>query len=103
MTDIFNRIIDSGKFPKNARVTHVHKIGDKMEATLYRPIFVLSNDKIDRTTYIKYLTNFNLLHSSQSGFRPYHSCQSALINITDKWLKAMNDGNINGVVFLDLK
>lgn len=111
LTYIFNRIIDSGKFPilfKNAKVTPVYKKGDKTEATNYRPISVLSTlsklieRHISKQLY-EYLTDFNLLHASQSGFRPHHSCQTALINITDKWLKEMNEGNINGVVFLDLK
>lgn len=111
LTYIFNRIIDSGKFPmlfKNAKVTPIYKKGDRTEATNYRPISVLSTlsklieQHISKQLY-GYLTDFNLLHTSQSGFRPHHSCQTALINITDKWLKEINDGNINGVVFLDLK
>ena len=50
-----------------------------------------------------YLKRFSLLHPAQSGFRQGHSCQTALINIIDKWLKEMNDGNINLAVLLDFK
>lgn len=111
LTYIFNRIIDSGKFPtlfKNAKVTPIYKKGDKTEATNYRPISVLPTlskliEKHVSKQFYKYLSEFNLLHPSQSGFRPIHSCQTALTNITDKWLQEMNEGNINRVIFLDLK
>ena len=51
----------------------------------------------------QYLIKFDLLHPTQSGFRPNHSCQTALINIIDKWLQEMNNGKINLAVLLDLK
>jgi hypothetical protein len=39
----------------------------------------------------------------KSGFRSNHSCQTALINIVDKWIEEMNNGNVNVVILLDLK
>ena len=50
-----------------------------------------------------YLAKYNLLHDAQSGFRSNHSCQTALINIIDKWIEEMNNGNVNVVILLDLK
>jgi hypothetical protein len=44
-----------------------------------------------------------LLHESQSGFRHQHSCQTALTDLIDRWLKCMDDGNLIGTIFLDLK
>ncbi|VDI69764.1 Hypothetical predicted protein [Mytilus galloprovincialis] len=38
----------------------------------------------------------------QSGFRANHSCQTALTALIDKWLKAIDDGDLVGAVFLDL-
>ena len=32
-----------------------------------------------------------------------HSCQTALVNIIDKWIEEMNNGNVNVVILLDLK
>ena len=43
-----------------------------------------------------------LLFKNQSAYRPYHSCKTALLNISDKWLKAMDDSELVGTVFLDL-
>jgi hypothetical protein len=50
----------------------------------------------------QYLAKYNLLHDAQSGFRSNHSCQAALINIIDKWIEEMNNGNVNVVILLDL-
>ena len=92
LTYIFNRMIDTGIFPtllKNAKVSPVFKAGEKDKPTNYRPISVLPtlSQLIERhvSNYLyKYLSNFKLLHSSQSVFRPNHSCQTALMNIIDK-------------------
>jgi hypothetical protein len=51
----------------------------------------------------QYLAKYNLLHDAQSGFRSNHSCQTALVNIIDKWIEEMNNGNVNVVILLDLK
>ena len=71
--------------------------GGKCLPTNYRPISVLP--VISKL----YLAKYNLLHDAQSGFRSNHSCQSALINIIDKWIEEMNNGNVNVVILLDLK
>jgi hypothetical protein len=47
----------------------------------------------------QYLAKYNLLHDAQSGFRSNHSCQTALVNIIDRWIEEMN----NVVILLDLK
>jgi len=50
----------------------------------------------------QYLAKYNLLHAP-SGFRSNHSCQTALVNIIDRWIEEMNNGNVNVVILLDLK
>ena len=74
----------------------------------YRPISVLPIlskifEKHVATHLYLYLSKYKLLHESQSGFRCKHSCHTALTNLTDRWLKYMDDGNLIGTVFLDLK
>jgi hypothetical protein len=51
----------------------------------------------------QYLAKYDLLHDVQSGFRSNHSCQTALVNIIDKWIEERNNGNVNVVILLDLK
>ena len=50
-----------------------------------------------------YLTENSLLSNFQSGFRPKHSTATALIQMCDEWLENMDNGKLNGVVFLDIK
>ena len=93
---------------KNAKVSPIFKSGEKCLPTNYRPISVLPviskliEKHISRHMY-QYLAKYNLLHDAQSGFRSNHSCQTALINIIDKWIEEMNNGNVNVVILLDLK
>ena len=51
----------------------------------------------------EYMNSNNLLSKYQSGFRPSHSTTTAVINVTDEWLKSFDNGEITGVVMLDLK
>ena len=44
-----------------------------------------------------------MLHKSQSGFRKHHSCNTALINLIDRWLNSIDKGDIIGAVFFDLR
>jgi hypothetical protein len=37
------------------------------------------------------LAKYNLLHDAQSDFRSNHSCQTALVNIIDKWIEERNN------------
>ena len=52
---------------------------------------------------MSYLNFFSIIHPTQSGFRPGHSTESALILMTDKWLKAINEGKMVGAVMVDFR
>ena len=50
-----------------------------------------------------YMNKYNLIHESQSGFRQKHSCQTALIKLTDKWMADIDKGNTIGSMFIDFR
>ena len=52
---------------------------------------------------MSYLNFFSIIHPSQSGFRPGHSTESALTLMTEKWLKAINEGKMVGAVMVDFR
>ena len=51
---------------------------------------------------MSYLYNA-ILASQQFGFRKKISTETAMLNVTNKWLINMDRGYLNGVIFLDLK
>lgn len=110
LTDIYNTSIVSGIFPndfKMAKVNPIYKRESTHDRTNFRPISVLSilSKPLERhvsLSYHQHLNMHNLLYAKQSAYRPNHSCETALISMTDNWLKAMDDSKLVGAIFLDL-
>ena len=108
---ICNLSLATSVFPsewKKAKVIPVFKSGSKTNVGNYRPISVLSivSKVIERAVHdqvYSYLTDNNLLSSSQSGFRSQYSTATTVIDVQDYILKNMNEGNVTGAIFLDLK
>ncbi len=111
VTFLVNTSLRTGMFPskwKKARICPVFKSGDKKDPCNYRPISILPilSKIIERTVFDQlypFLDKNNMLHDSQSGFRPGFSTSSALINITEDWLKSIDNGNYIGLVMIDLR
>ena len=108
---ILNQSILSGYFPdqlKEARVTPLFKDGFADDPNNYRPISVLPTiyklfEKVVCSQFYDFLSQFKLLHDKQSGFRSKHSCQTALLQLVDSWLKELENGNFTGILFLDFQ
>ena len=111
LTIIFNRSLVTGIFPddwKAAKVTPLFKQGDRSDMNNYRPISVISVvakvfERIVYNQLSNYLSEHNILSKHQSGFRSFHSTVTALLETTDSWAYNIDHGNVNAVVFLDLK
>ena len=111
VTYICNQSIKMSEFPekwKEAKVTPLHKGGTKDDLNNYRPISILPTmskllEKHIHDSLMTFLVKFNLLHKSQSGFRPNHSCETALIGMVSKWLESINKGSLIGTVMIDFK
>ena len=111
ITYICNQSIKNSQFPekwKEAKVTPLHKGGPKEDINNYRPISILPViskllEKHIHDSLIAFLTRYQLLHKNQSGFRPNHSCETALIGMVCKWLDSINRGSLIGSVMIDFK
>ena len=71
--------------------------------TIFVRFFQLFLSCFKDTHLMLYLRSFNLIVSTQSGFRPHHSTESILIKMNDDWLDAMDQGLFTGAIFLDLR
>ena len=108
---IFKSCVDAEIFPnewKIAKVTPLFKKGSKREPGNYRPISVLPFvskvfEKIVYHQLYHYLQENRLLNTYQSGFRSMHSTTTALLETTNNWSINIDNGLLNGVLFIDLK
>ena len=111
LLQMINISIHTGVFPdvlKEARVFPIHKGGAPEDPSNYRPISILPIiskviEKHVTKHFFAYLNKYKLLHDAQSGFRKHHSCQTALLKLTNEWLEHIDKGNIVGALFFDLK
>ena len=111
LTDINNFSVASKVFPDDLKVgktAAVHKSGDKNQLNNYRPISVLPTvargfEKILYGQLYEYFMTSKLLGNQQVGFRSLHSTALAFSKSTSKWCLSMDKGNMNSVIFLDIK
>lgn len=111
LTYICNLSIHTGGFPekwKEAKVKPLHKGGHSNEPNNFRPISILPVlsklfEKHVHESLMVFLIKYDLLYNTQSGFRTNHSCETALIHMIDKWLKALDKGEIVGAILVDFR
>ena len=107
---MINISILNGQFPdtlKVAKFIPIHKSGAQDDPANYMPISILSIlskiiEKHVKKHLFAYLNKYSLLHMSQSGFRKHHSCNTALINLIDRWLSNIEKGDILGAMFFSI-
>lgn len=111
LTHIFNESICAGIFPselKLAKVTPIFKNGAWSDVNNYGPISVISTvtkifEKLIFDEVYDYFNKSGLLSNHQSGFRSLHSTVTALLEATNSWSVNIDNGLLNGLIFLDLK
>ena len=110
-TYIINLSFKQGISPsewKKSRVIPVFKSGNKSDMNNYRPISILSVaakivEKLAFDQLYTYVDQKGILSRFQCGFRPKHSTNTALFNVTEDWLEFLDKGYFVGVVTLDLQ
>lgn len=111
ITYVANKCIRSGQFPnswKQAKVNPLYKGGANDDINNYRPISILPTlskliEKFIQKHLMYYLNSFDILHKLQSGFRTGHSTETALTIMTERWLKAINEGKFVGTIMVDFR
>ena len=108
---LINKSIATGQFPaqlKHAKVNLIHKGGENSNPSNYRPISILPTiskiiEKHVNKHLMAFLSKYKLLHENQSGFRPKHSCQTALVKLIDDWMECIDKGDMVGALFIDFR
>ena len=111
LTHMFNVSLQTARNPsdwKKSRVTPIFKSGDKTDPGNYRPISITSSvmkilEKLLDKQVRQYLKDNNILSKCQSGFRPLHSTNTAVIDLNDYLLKNIDEGFLTGAIYLVLK
>ena len=111
MAILFNTSLETSIFPdlwKIARVAPIYKEGDKGEKSNYRPISVLPviSRLFERLVYnqlYQHLNSNSLLANEQSGFRTLHPTLTCLLKNTDDWYSGLENGQLVGLLLIDLK
>ena len=93
---------------KTAKVTPIFKSGDPADVTNYRPISVLPilSKIAERHVYdalYSFLSENDLIYTRQSGFRPRHSTETALIKVIDDLLFNLDNDCVSGMVLIDYR
>lgn len=108
---LINDSVKEGICPEEWKISTIipiPKIEKLKKASEYRPINILPIyekvlELVVKEQIERYLNNSNIITEHQSGFRKNHSCETAIQTVIDDWKVLISEGEIIGVIFLDLK
>ena len=107
---IINQSLITGIFPdqlKIAKVIPIYKKGGHTLVDNYRPVSLLSSisklfEKVAYEQLYAYLHLNKLLYRSQYGFRPDHSTELAVLELTDRALIKIDEKQLPIAIYMDL-
>ena len=110
LSKLFNNSLTSGKFPeswKEANVTPIYKKDDPSLVNNYRPISLLNilGKVMERCVFkhvYNYLQSKSIISQLQSGFQPKDSTINQLLDVSNQFGKALDEGKEIRVVFCDI-
>ena len=106
---IFRNSVESGNIPtqwKEARVSAIHKKGNKKLASNYRPVSITSVlcrilEKLVRNQIVEYMQSEKLFSHLHFGFLKGRSTSLQLLNIMNDWTSSIENGTFNDCIYLD--
>ena len=110
LTHVINLSISTQEFPqvwKRSKIIPLHKKEDLLNPKNYRPVAIVPifSKVLERVIFnqlVQYLTENELLHPNHHAYRVSHNTTTALIQMYDVWLQALETGELAGVCFLDM-
>ena len=85
----------------------LQKKEDPLNPKNYRPVAIVPilskiQERVIFNQVIEYLNTNNLLHPNHHAYRAQHNTTTALIQMYDGWLQAVESGEMAGVCMLDM-
>ena len=112
ITNLINLSLALGVFPDQFKSCSVHPLlkkpnCDKDDLSNYRPISHLSflsklTERVVKNRLTNFISNNNLLNSSQSAYTKYHSTETTLLAVLDHIIRAISQQQITCLCLLDL-
>lgn len=107
---LINKSLETGNFPtswKDSVITPVEKVPKTKKCEEFRPINTLKTvekilESVVKNQLQEYMENNDLFSKNQSGFRKYHSCETAINYVINEW-KNRDTKEIIIALFLDFK
>lgn len=109
-TTFLNRSVLEGVFPdqlKKARVTPIHKKGQKSSVDNYSPISILSNlskpfEKLIHSRLLEFFSRNNIINENQYGFQPRSNTTSAVVSLVNNVQINIDQKKICSAIFVDI-
>ena len=108
---ITNLSIQTNKFPSKWKVAKVIPLykgkGCKFDPKNYRPVAILPilSKILERAMFMQVLRHMdsnNFFNPSHHAYRSYHSTTTAMLQMYDTWLDAIENGDLAGVCMVDM-
>ena len=110
ITHIVNLSISTQTFPsgwKKSKVVPLYKKDDRLNPKNYRPVTIVPilSKVLERIIFnqmTEYLSSNRLIHPNHHAFRAGFNTTTAMIQMYDGWVQAVESEQIAGVVMLDM-
>ena len=112
ITHVVNLSIKNNEFPKCYKMSKIVPLlkksdADPLSPKSYRPVALLPilSKFFENAVFVQieeYIEKNKLLHPINHGGRDKHSTTTAIIEMYDQWLNAVDEGNMVGCTMLDL-
>ena len=108
---LVNISISQSNYPRHWKVSRISPYyknkGDRTDGEMYRPVSNLIYvgmlcEKVVAEQLLNHFVENNLWHPNHHGFRSNHSTATALIQLYDKWITAVENGEFTAALLLDL-
>lgn len=101
---VINSVLTSSRYPipwKKSKIIPLPKSATEYRPIAIQPFFSKVCELVIKKQITKFLNSNNMLSLYQSGFRPKHSCVTAVINVAEDLRIAMDDNMVSILVLLD--